>query len=380
MNQQIITSTNEFEALDNWISANNISKLFLVCDTSFQFLTEIRKYIEQIEETGSTPSGTELKVVRFDDFQPNPLYDSVVKGVKLFRDSESDAIMAVGGGSAIDVAKCIKLYSNMDSEGAEGAFLRIDIVPNDVPFIAMPTTAGTGSEATRYAVIYYEGKKQSVADLSAIPGTVLMDSSVLKTLPEYQKKSTMMDAFCHSIESFWSVNSTEESKGYSRQALKIIMDNMDGYLANTEDGNSNMLLAANLAGKAINITQTTAGHAMCYKITSLYRAAHGHAAILCDRVLLPWMLENTDRCIDPRGEQYLISVFDEIAEAMGCATPKDAAAKVEEIFEKLGLEIPTAKEEDFAELKTSVNPVRLKNHPIALDEETIEKLYRKILN
>ena len=380
MEQKIITSTNEFEALDSWISSNNIGKLFLVCDTSFQFLSEIRKYVEQVEESGRTPSGTALEIVRFDDFQPNPLYDSVVKGVKLFRESGSDAIMAVGGGSAIDVAKCIKLYSNMDSEGAEGAFLRIDIVPNGVPFIAMPTTAGTGSEATRFAVIYYEGKKQSVADLSAIPGTVLMDSSVLKTLPEYQKKSTMMDAFCHSIESFWSVNSTEESKNYSRQALKIIMDNMDGYLANTEEGNSNMLIAANLAGKAINITQTTAGHAMCYKITSLYRAAHGHAAILCDRVLLPWMLENTDKCIDPRGEEYLKSVFDEIAEAMGCATPKAAAAKVEEIFERLGLEIPTAKEEDFAELKTSVNPVRLKNHPISLDEDTIEKLYRAILN
>ena len=380
MEQKIITSTNEFESLEDWIKANNISKLFLVCDTSFQFLTEIRKYIEQIEETGNTPSGAELKIIRFDDFQPNPLYDSVVKGVKLFRESESDAIMAVGGGSAMDVAKCIKLYSNMDSDGAEGAFLKIDVVPNDVPFLAMPTTAGTGSEATRYAVIYYDGKKQSVADYSAIPETVLMDSSVLKTLPEYQKKSTMMDAFCHAIESFWSVNSTDESKSYSRQAIRMVMENIDGYLNNTEEGNSNMLMAANLAGKAINITQTTAGHAMCYKITSIYRAAHGHAAILCDRVLFPWMLENTDKCVDPRGEEYLKSVFNEIADAMGCAAPKDAAAKVEEIFERLELEIPAAKEEDFAELKTSVNPVRLKNHPIALDEETIEMLYRKILN
>lgn len=380
MEQKIITSTNEFESLEDWIKANNISKLFLVCDTSFQFLTEIRKYIEQIEETGKTPSGAELKIIRFDDFQPNPLYDSVVKGVKLFRESESDAIMAVGGGSAMDVAKCIKLYSNMDSDGAEGAFLKIDVVPNDVPFLAMPTTAGTGSEATRYAVIYYDGKKQSVADYSAIPETVLMDSSVLKTLPEYQKKSTMMDAFCHAIESFWSVNSTDESKSYSRQAIRMVMENIDGYLNNTEEGNSNMLMAANLAGKAINITQTTAGHAMCYKITSIYRAAHGHAAILCDRVLFPWMLENTDKCVDPRGEEYLKSVFNEIADAMGCASPKDAAAKVEEIFERLELEIPAAKEEDFAELKTSVNPVRLKNHPIALDEETIEMLYRKILN
>ena len=119
MEQKIITSTNEFEALDSWISSNSIGKLFLVCDTSFQFLSEIRKYVEQVEETGRTPSGVVLEIVRFDDFQPNPLYDSVVKGVKLFRESGSDAIMAVGGGSAIDVAKCIKLYSNMDSEGAD---------------------------------------------------------------------------------------------------------------------------------------------------------------------------------------------------------------------------------------------------------------------
>lgn len=380
MRQNIITSINEFESLENWITANNISKLFLVCDASFQFLTEIRKYIEKIEKIGNTPSGAKLKIIRFDDFQPNPLYDSVLKGVKLFRESECDAIMAVGGGSAIDVAKCVKLYSNMDSDGYAGAFLKIDVVPNHVPFLAMPTTAGTGSEATRFAVIYYDGKKQSVADYSAIPDTVLMDSSVLKTLPEYQKKSTMMDAFCHAIESFWSVNSTDESKSFSRQSIRIVMENMDGYLNNTEEGNSNMLMAANLAGKAINITQTTAGHAMCYKITSLFKAAHGHAAILCNRVLFQWMIDNTDKCVDPRGKEYLKSVFDEIAVSMGCATPKDAAAKVEEIFEKLELEIPAAKEEDFEELKISVNPVRLKNHPIALDEETIEKLYRKILN
>ena len=379
MNQQIITSTNEFEALDKWIDTNAIKKLFLVCDSSFQFLTEIRKYIERIEATGSTPSGNELSIVRFDDFQPNPLYDSVVKGVKLFRKSGSDAIMAIGGGSAMDVAKCIKLYSNMEGEGEDGSFLNIPIIPNDVPFLAMPTTAGTGSEATRFAVIYYDGKKQSVADLSAIPGTVLMDSSVLTTLPEYQKKSTMMDAFCHAIESFWSVNSTDESKEYSRQAVRMVIDNMEGYLSNTEEGNSNMLIAANLAGKAINITQTTAGHAMCYKITSLYRAAHGHAAILCDRILFPWMIDNTDKCIDPRGEEYLKSVFGEIAEAMNCSTPKEAAAKIEKIFETLGLEIPTANEEDFEELKTSVNPVRLKNHPIGLDVETIDMLYHKIL-
>ena len=81
---------------------------------------------------------------------------------------------------------------------------------------------------------------------------------------------------CHSMESFWSVNSTEESKQYSREAIQLMMKYKNAYLANEAIGNTAMLKAANIAGKAINITQTTAGHAMCYKLTSLYGIAHGH--------------------------------------------------------------------------------------------------------
>lgn len=103
----------------------------------------------------------------------------------------------------------------------------------------------------------------------------------LKTLPAYQRKSTMLDALCHAVESFWSVHATAESKAYSRDALKMIRRYAEDYLANCDEGNAGMLLAANTAGKAINLTQTTAGHAMCYKLTSLYGLAHGHAAALC---------------------------------------------------------------------------------------------------
>lgn len=318
--------------------------------------------------------------VVFSDYKPNPLYENVQAGVKLFREEKCDAIIAVGGGSAMDVAKCIKLYGNLPGDGENGSWLSAEYAAIDLPFLAMPTTAGTGSEATRYAVIYYDGKKQSVTSESIIPDTVLLDPNTLITLPLYQKKATMCDALCHAIESFWSVNSTEESKEYSRKAIELIMANLDGYLENTEDGRSNMLLAANTAGKAINITQTTAGHAMCYKITSLFGSAHGHAAVLCDRILFPWMLKNTDKCVDPRGERYLKSVFCEIAYAMGCETPEQAGKKLDSVFGKLGLEIPAASEAQFEELKTSVNPVRLKNHPIALDLDTIDILYHRILN
>lgn len=362
--EQTIIGT--YEELDKWVEGKN--KILLVCGSSIKYL-KIKEYFNDKAE----------KFKRFSDFQPNPLYESVVEGVKVFRNESCDSIMAVGGGSAMDVAKCIKLYSNLPGGGENGAWLKADIVPNDIPFIAIPTTAGTGSEATRYAVIYYEGAKQSIISESFIPRTVLIDASVLKTLPLYQKKATMCDALCHAIESFWSVNSTDESKGYSKAAIQGVLDNMDGYLANTSEGNTGMLIAAHTAGKAINITQTTAGHAMCYKITSLFGSAHGHASILCDKVLYSWMIENTDKCIDSRGEEYLKKTLYEIGRAMGCKDAKGGADKLMEIFKSLELDVPLATEEQYEELKISVNPVRLKNHPIALDLETIDKLYHEVL-
>ena len=344
-------------------------KILLVCDSSFPFLN-IKNDIEALPKP----------YIIFDQFTPNPLYEDVCKGVELFNSEGCDTILAVGGGSSIDVAKCIKLYCNMEGDGENGSYLKYEIVPNDIPFIAMPTTAGTGSEATRYAVIYFNGEKQSVTDKSCIPETVLFDADVLKTLPIYQKKATMMDALCHAIESFWSVNSSEESKQYSKKAIQLIVANMDGYLTNDETANANMLKAANIAGKAINITQTTAGHAMCYKLTSLYGIAHGHAAALCDKVLFPYMIANTNKCIDKRGERFLKETFSEIAQAMMCDTPEKAAEKFADIVLKLELTAPKIKSEnDIDILKTSVNPVRLNNNPVKLDIPTIEKLYREIL-
>ena len=373
MEQRIITARDNYIEFDQWIQENGCKKILMVCDGSIWYMDGFNKHLEEVEKTG-------VEMIGFRDFQPNPLYESVVKGVELFNDEKCDGIMAVGGGSAMDVAKCIKLYSNLPGDGADGAWLKAEIVPNSIPFIAMPTTAGTGSEATRYAVIYYNDAKQSVTSEGFIPSTVLMDPNALKTLPLYQKKATMMDALCHAIESFWSVNSTEKSKEYSRAAIQTVLKHMDGYLANTEEGNAGMLKAAHTAGQAINITQTTAGHAMCYKITSLFHSAHGHAAILCDRILFPWMAENTDKCTDPRGEEYLKATLDEIGRAMGCKDATEGAEKLRIIFDSLELEVPTATAEQFEILKNSVNPVRLKNHPIALDVDTIDSLYHNILN
>ena len=350
-----------YEELDTYLG----EKVLLVCDSSIQFL----KINEYFNGKGN--------IVRFSDFVPNPLYESVVEGVDIFHKENCDTIVAVGGGSAMDVAKCIKLYSNMYREEN---YLKQKIVPNDVPLIAVPTTAGTGSEATRYAVIYYEGEKQSIADYSCITSVVLFDTSVLETLPLYQKKATLMDAMCHSIESFWSVNSTDESKGYSKEAIKLIIGNYKDYLAGDNSKNELMLKASHIAGKAINITQTTAGHAMSYKLTSLFKIAHGHAAALCVKGIWPFMVKHTDNCIDVRGEEYLKNTFDEIADAMGCSCVEEAIDKFRNMVDELELSIPeNATDKDYEVLKNSVNPVRLKNNPVALSVEDIDIIYHDIL-
>jgi alcohol dehydrogenase class IV len=370
LEQRIITSDKNYKELNDYLHENQVRRIFLVCGSSITFL-RIGKYFDSLE------MNTGIKVIYFTNFKPNPCLESVIEGISLFHQENCDMIIAVGGGSAMDVAKCVKLYSNMDHNIS---YFKQVVMPNDIKLLAVPTTAGSGSEATQYAVIYFNGEKQSISDYSIIPSAVLMDPTVLETLPLYQKKSTMMDAFCHALESFWSVNSTEQSKDYSKEAIRLILENKNSYFKNHDAGNANMLYAANIAGKAINITQTTAGHAMSYKLTSLYGIAHGHAVALCVARLWPYMLEHMDKSVDPRGTNYLCTVFSEIAEAMGSTSPEDAVQIYQKILDNMEFVNPTIiSEKEYELLRTSVNPVRLKNNPVELDIEVIDSLFHQIL-
>ena len=367
--QQILHPKGDYREVGLWLERKGICNVMLVCDQSIRFL-KINAWFEKLKQSQA------VKLTVFSDFQPNPLYESVCEGVRLFHEAKCEAVIAVGGGSALDVAKCIKLFANMEPESD---YLAQKIVPNLIPLMAMPTTAGTGSEATRFAVIYRNGEKQSIADDSAIPETVLMDPSALVTLPAYQKKATMLDALCHAIESYWSVNATRESVIYSKDAIVQVLRHMDGYFAGTLEGCEGMLWAAHTAGKAINITQTTAGHAMCYKLTSLYGIAHGHAAALCVSTLWKHMILACEPDMKPNGWMPLGNVFDELAVAMGTGDRLDAAEKFQCIVDSMQFPEIRAREEDYALLKRSVNPVRLKNNPMVLTEETIDRLYHEIL-
>lgn len=365
MRQNIISGAGGIKRLPEQLTAMGGKRPLLVAGHSFQQLP-VPQEISAILE----------KLPRFQDFQPNPDYDSVVKGVDLLRKENCDCVIAVGGGSAMDVAKGIKLYASMDPGKS---YLEQIPEANDIGLLAIPTTAGTGSESTRYAVVYFRGEKQSLVHDSILPSGVILDPDLLDTLPVFQRKVTMLDALCHGIESFWSINSTEESKRHSKTALKLILDNLDGYLGNCSAGNAGMLLASNYAGRAINITQTTAGHAMCYKVTSLYHVPHGLAAFVCLPSLWEYMLSHLSACRDCRGEEYLASVFQELAGALGCAEPQKAIEKLRGLLAELSLSVPPlGAERNLEVLSKSVNPVRLKNNPVALDSEALKEIYRNI--
>lgn len=352
------------------------TKVFVVSDSSFPFLN----IKDDIENMG-------YPHVMFSDFTPNPLYEQVCKGIDLFQITKCDCILAVGGGSAIDVAKCIKLA--VLAEEGNAAIIpplvsqRLPINGAKIPFIAIPTTAGTGSESTHNAVMYFEGAKQTVTNDGVLPDYAILEPSVLKTLPLYQKKCTMMDALCQGIESWWSVNSTEESYEYSRKTIELIMANWRKYIfENDNDAAEQIMLAANYGGRAINITQTTAAHAFSYKITSLYKLPHGHAVAVCLPEIWDYMLSEDAICIDPRGAVYLHGIFEQISSSMGITTgPMDAIKTFRLMLEEMEMQNPVSDSliADISLLTSSVNPVRLKNNPVELGPNSIHSLYKKIV-
>ncbi len=372
MNQKILSGISHLgEALEG------ATKVFVVCDSSFPFLN-IKSDIENMGKPH----------VLFSDFTPNPLYEQVCKGIDLFQITKCDSILAVGGGSAIDVAKCIKL-AVLAKEGNSALIpplvsTRVECDGSKIPFVAIPTTAGTGSESTHNAVMYYEGAKQTVTNDGVLPDYAILEPSVLKTLPLYQKKCTMMDALCQGIESWWSVNSTEESYEYSRKTIELIMANWRKYIFDNDDyAAAQIMLAANYGGKAINITATTAAHAMSYKITSLYSFPHGHAVAVCLPEIWEYMIGHMDKCIDKRGKDYLNGIFNEIAKSMGAENPTEAIAVFRSLMSDMKLANPTSelnhRNSDLDTLCSSVNPVRLKNNPIKLDTDAIISIYKIII-
>jgi alcohol dehydrogenase class IV/choline kinase len=351
--QQIKITSSYGDCLKNILGKKE--KIFIVSSRSF--LNEISKNLK------------DYNITVFSDYSPNPKYEEIKKGIEIFKNKKYKTIISIGGGSTIDVAKCIKLFSTMKNELD---FLENKYVYNNIRHIAIPTTAGTGSESTEIAVMYYKGEKFSVAHSSLLPNVAILDYKLLETLPDYQKKSTLLDSLCQGVESYWSKGATNESKVYAQKCISLILENYEKYLNNDSSSYENILLASNYSGKAINISRTTAAHAMSYKLSSLYRISHGHAVTLCIIPIWKLLIEKSKENIE------LNNILLQISKIFKTDDIREPINIFEKMLNKFKLPKIEIKEKDLNILVNSVNVERMKNSPIIFNAEEIETLYNNI--
>jgi len=343
----------DYHEIGRILEENGAKKPFLCCGKSFQ-KTPHFQYLKQFD------------ITVFDCIRPNPRFDDMVTATEVFCREGCDFMIAAGGGSPMDSAKMIRL---MATNGTENA-LTEPMDNNDIPALFIPTTAGTGSEATKTSVFYlHETEKFSVHNLDFIPDYVLMDETLLQTVPDYQRKATCLDALCHSIESYWSKTATVRSRAYAAESIRLFFAHKDSYMKNEPAGNRGMLWASYYGGKAINLTGTTAPHAMCYAITMNCATAHGHSVAAVLAKMWDYMLEGD--C-----PQETLTALSRL---MGGETAADGAVIFAGLLKEFGLAFPRIKESELDAFAAQVNTAKLKTNPVPLDAQAVRELYKRVL-
>lgn len=276
----------------------------------------------------------------FSEHRENPDEESIKRASDVFRKHKSDVIVSIGGGSVIDTAKGVKALTGIN-----------------VPHIAVPTTAGSGSEATKFAVYYKDGEKHSFDAPELLPENVILDSSLLYSLNRTQRMTTLLDALCHSAESLLSVHADSESRQYAKNSIRLINEYYKRYAQGEQAVYGMIALASHYAGKAINISKTAAGHAMSYVLTSRYGVKHGQAAAVCLKNIFGVLFKENRLPEDFLAINGLLSEIYAAAEFGGFPYIGKASAE---------------------ELSRHINAERMKNFSLPLDENEIFEIYQNI--
>lgn len=260
----IYTKNKAIEALIDIMQEYGVGRLLLVHGKNSYRVCGGEAFMKELCELHP------MEIKHFTGFSANPKIEEVYVGVKGIEDCWPQAILAIGGGSAMDVAK----------------LMRYEAQKTYIPLITIPTTSGTGAEATQFSVCYVDGKKESYDKPELLPNYTVLIPELTMGNNRYLTVCTGFDAFAQAIESYWNIHSTPESEQYAEKAINMLFDALIQFAEDADacmrdyEWRSKMMQGANLAGKAINITRTTAPHAMSYTITSKFGYPHGHAVAL----------------------------------------------------------------------------------------------------
>jgi len=294
-----------------------------------------------------------LAVTCFFDIDSNPTIETVDRGYEHLLAGQSDSVLAVGGGSVIDAAKAIALLGTNPPPLSRYFGIGLASRPS-LPLVAVPTTAGTGSEVTWVAVISDTRvrKKLSIVGPGVIPDLSLLDPTLLATLPRKVIAESGLDALSHAVEAFISCFSSPISDGMALESMRLIAGSLKRFFEKSSDMEAagSMLLASSMAGIAFGNARTATAHAMAHALGGFYNMGHG---ISC-AVVLPVTLEFVRETVPER----LVQIAAALGEKTDCLSADLAAGKAIQMIASLseqlgipkGLKALGVKREDLAVL------------------------------
>ena len=271
------------EAVATEIKARGFKKAF-VCSDPDLIKFGVSKKVTDILDSANIP------YVVYSDIKANPSIENVQGGVKAFKESGAECIVAIGGGSSIDTAKAIGIII----ENPEFADVRSleGVAPTKnkcTPIIAVPTTAGTAAEVTINYVItdVQNNRKMVCVDVHDIPVVAVVDPDMMSTMPKGLTAATGMDALTHAIEGYITKGAWEMSDMFHIKAIEIIANSLRGAVENTHEGREGMALGQYIAGMGFSNVGLGIVHSMAHPLGALYDTPHGVA----NAIILPTVME-----------------------------------------------------------------------------------------
>ena len=263
-----------------------IKRVVIITDSALFKLGIANGVIEKLKSAG-------VDVDVFSEIEPDPGYELVLKGVDRVKAFKADAILAVGGGSSIDGAKAVMMCHANDChpEKLTGIWLYALPRKRGLPFFAIPTTAGTGSEATIAAVVTnkQEGIKYFIADPKTVPSMAALDPKLMVGLPPFITAPTGMDALTHAVEAYISTMAYAETDELARMATASVMRNLPVAYSDGKNlqARERMAVASCMAGLAFTRAGVGEGHAFAHQMGGLYHVPHG----LANAIIMPYVLD-----------------------------------------------------------------------------------------
>ena len=363
---------NSIDDVTKFLNDKSFKKIFLLCGKN--------SFVNSGAENLFNRNIDKNNIKFFFKISKIPNLDELIEIIKEIKIFKPDLILAIGGGAIIDYAKIANLVDDRPDIANLIINYSYPLKNKNAKLAVIPTTAGSGAEVTSNAVMYVNGIKYSFESELLIPDYFFLVPEFLISAPNNIKASSGFDALAQALESLVSKKSNSKSIDYASKSIKISLDSFVSFLNNPNLKNaSEMSIASNLAGKAINISKTTAPHATSYPFTSLFNISHGHAVSLFFENFFKFNYDNLDKSetsFDLRKRFELIfKLFDvkNINDFNSKISLIKKKAQLEDNLEVLDINI----NQSSKEIIKGINLLRLGNNPVKLIDKDILKIISK---